>query len=134
MERVRENDLEIEPVKAEGLRELEEITEFLRKSPWRSRGGAEQCVEAVGKAGRRIFPMSNARHLQPTLHPLAGAAPEDRRAPEKMRGCPPKDRVCPPIQGEMKTNIARVRSPKCEVRKPLWAACRRYQRKRCKRL
>ena len=40
----------------------------------------------------------------------AGAAPEDRRAPEKMRGCPPKDRVCPPIQGEMKTETASTRS------------------------
>ena len=97
-------------MKAEALRELEEVSEFLRKSPWRSRGGAEQCVEAVGKAGRRIFPMSNARHLQQTLHPLAGAAPEDRRAPEKMRGCPPKDRVCPPRQGEMKTETASTRS------------------------
>ena len=46
--------LEIEPVKAEALRELEEITEFLRKSPWRSRGGAERCVRAVAMAIRRL--------------------------------------------------------------------------------
>ena len=97
-------------MKAEALRELEEVSEFLRKSPWRSRGGAEQCVEAVGKARRSIFHMYSARRMQQTLHPLAGAAPEDRRAPEKMRGCPPKDRVCPPIQGEMKTETASTRS------------------------
>ena len=58
LERVLEDDDQIEPVKAEALRELEEVTEFLRKSPWRSRGGAERCVEAVGKAIRRLF-----RHL-----------------------------------------------------------------------
>ena len=40
------------------MRELEEVTEFLRKSPRRSRGGAERCVEAVGKAIRRLY-----RHL-----------------------------------------------------------------------
>ena len=45
-------------MKAEALRELEEVTEFLRKSPRRSRGGAERCVEAVGKAIRRLY-----RHL-----------------------------------------------------------------------
>ncbi len=33
LERVLEDDRESEPVKAEALRELEEITEFLRKSP-----------------------------------------------------------------------------------------------------
>jgi hypothetical protein len=58
LERVLEEDNQIEPVKAEALRELEEVTEFLRKSPWRSRGGAERCVEAVGKAIRRLY-----RHL-----------------------------------------------------------------------
>jgi hypothetical protein len=58
LERVLEDDEAIEPVKAEALRELEEVTEFLRKSPWRSRGGAERCVEAVGKAIWRLH-----RHL-----------------------------------------------------------------------
>ena len=58
LERVLEDDDAIEPVKAEALRELEEVTEFLRKSAWRSRGGAERCVEAVGKAIRRLY-----RHL-----------------------------------------------------------------------
>jgi hypothetical protein len=54
LERVIEDDQEDEPVKAEALRELEEITEFLRKSPWRSRGGAERCVRAVTKAIKRL--------------------------------------------------------------------------------
>ena len=43
LERVLADRLEIEPVKVEALRELEEVTELLRKSPWRSRHGAERC-------------------------------------------------------------------------------------------
>jgi hypothetical protein len=54
LERVLEDDGESEPVKAEALRELEEITEFLRKSPWHSRGGAERCVRAVTRAIKRL--------------------------------------------------------------------------------
>ena len=40
--------------KAEALRELEEVTDYLRKSPWRSRGGAERCVRAVTAAIKRL--------------------------------------------------------------------------------
>ena len=54
LERVLEDDGAIEPVKAEALRELEEVSEFLRKSPWRSRGGAERCVRAVTMAIKRF--------------------------------------------------------------------------------
>jgi hypothetical protein len=54
LERVIEDDREIEPVRAEALRELEEITEFLRKNPWRSRYGAERCVRAVTVAIKRL--------------------------------------------------------------------------------
>jgi hypothetical protein len=54
LERVLEDRDAIEPVKAEALRELEEVTEYLRKSPWRSRGGAERCVRAVTAAIKRF--------------------------------------------------------------------------------
>ena len=54
LERVLEDDQEIEPVKAEALRELEEVTEFLRKNPWQSRHGAERCVRAVTAAIKRL--------------------------------------------------------------------------------
>ena len=54
LQRVLEDNQQIEPVKAEAARELEEITEFLRQSPWRSRGNAERCVEAVGRAIKRL--------------------------------------------------------------------------------
>jgi hypothetical protein len=46
LERVLEDEHEIEPVKAQALRELEEITEHLRQSPWLSRHGAERCARA----------------------------------------------------------------------------------------
>ena len=54
LERVLDDDDAIEPMKAEALRELEEVTEYLRKSPWRSRGGAERCVRAVTAAIKRF--------------------------------------------------------------------------------
>src|ERR1017187_3875574 len=41
-------------MRAEALRELEEITDFLRKNPWRSRHRAERCVRAVTVAIKRL--------------------------------------------------------------------------------
>ena len=55
LERVLEDRLEIEPVKAEALRELEELTERLRQSPWLSCHGAERCAHAVAEAIRRFY-------------------------------------------------------------------------------
>ena len=52
LERVLEEDEAIEPAKAEALRELEEVTDYLRKSPWRSRGQMQRaallCAFEVG--------------------------------------------------------------------------------------
>src|ERR1017187_4264175 len=41
-------------MRAEALRELEEITDFLRKNPWRSRHRAERCVRAVTVTIKRV--------------------------------------------------------------------------------
>ena len=54
LEQVLDDRLEIEPVKAEAQRELEEITEHLRKSPWLSCHGAERCARAVAVAINRL--------------------------------------------------------------------------------
>ena len=54
LEAVLEDDLEIEPVKAEARREIEEIGEFLSKNPWRSQDCAQKCVRAVAMAIRRL--------------------------------------------------------------------------------
>jgi hypothetical protein len=51
-ERVLEDRLEIEPVKAEALRELEELTERLRQSPWLSRRGPA-WTSAPAREGER---------------------------------------------------------------------------------
>jgi hypothetical protein len=54
LERILADRLETEPVKAEAQRELEEITEYLRKSRWPSRHGAERSVRAVAAAIKRL--------------------------------------------------------------------------------
>jgi hypothetical protein len=54
LERVIEDRHEIERVQAEALRELEEITEHLRQSPWLSRHAAERCALAVNVAIKRL--------------------------------------------------------------------------------
>jgi hypothetical protein len=54
LEAVLEDDLEIEPVKAEARREIEEISEFLSKNLWRSQDCAQKCVRAVAMAIRRL--------------------------------------------------------------------------------
>jgi hypothetical protein len=74
LEAVLEDDRESEPVKAEALRELEEVTEFLRKSPWHSRGGAERCVRAVAMAVRRFHShLAGAVDAQSEPHPVLQA-------------------------------------------------------------
>jgi len=71
LERVLEDDDEIEPVKAEAGRELEEVTEFLRKSPWRARDGAERCVRAVTAAIKRLYAhLAGAVDVQGQPHPV----------------------------------------------------------------
>jgi hypothetical protein len=45
---------EIEPVRAEAMRELQEIYEFQRRSPWRTRDCAQKTVRAVSMAIRRF--------------------------------------------------------------------------------
>jgi len=54
LDRVLADRLVIGPVKAEAQRELEEITEGLRQSPWLSRHGAERCARAVAVAIKRF--------------------------------------------------------------------------------
>ena len=52
LEAVLDDDEEIEPVKAEALRELDAIADFMRKHPWRSRDCVERCARAVSRAIR----------------------------------------------------------------------------------
>jgi hypothetical protein len=52
LEAVLDDDEEIDPVKAEALRELEAIADFMRKNPWRSRDCVQKCARAVSMAIR----------------------------------------------------------------------------------
>jgi hypothetical protein len=52
LEAVLDDDEAIEPVKAEALRELEAIYDFMRKHPWRSRDCIQRCAQAVSLAIR----------------------------------------------------------------------------------
>jgi hypothetical protein len=54
LEAVLDDELAIEPVKAEARREREEILEFLRKNSWRTRDNAGRCVRAVAVAIKRF--------------------------------------------------------------------------------
>ena len=121
LEGVLEDRLQIEPVKAEALRELEEITERLRKSPWLSHQGAERCVEAVGEAIMALF-----RHLvlavdaegkpQPVLHALARHLYEHVLLPAGRCG---GARVAPYLSGcftyEPPAGVVWDGGPKCQV-------------------
>jgi hypothetical protein len=133
LERVLEDDREIEPVKAEALRELEEITEFLRKSPWRSRGGAERCVRAVAMAIRRFHThlagavdaqgephsvlQALARHLREHLLTPSGRGGDHRkaRALSPFAGCYTYE----PPPGVVWSAECRVPSAECEQGKGL---------------
>ena len=104
LEAVLEDHQESDPVKAEALRELEEITEFLRKSPWRSRGGAERCVRAVAMAIQRFY-----RHLagavdaqgapNPVLQAFAEHLREHLLTPSGRGGGHRKARALSPFAG-----------------------------------
>jgi hypothetical protein len=61
LERMLADRLVIEPVKAEALRELEEVSELLRTSRWLSHDGAGRCVRAVSRAIQRF----HSRLLEP---------------------------------------------------------------------
>jgi hypothetical protein len=74
LERVLEDRLEIEPVKAEAQRELEEVTEYLRQSPWLSRHGAERCARAVAVAIKRFHArLAGAVDAEGKPHPVLQA-------------------------------------------------------------
>jgi hypothetical protein len=104
LEAVLEDDQESEPVKAEALRELEEVTEFLRNSPWRSRGGAERCVRAVAMAIKRLHvhlaAAVDARgEPHPVLQGFAGHLGEHLLTPSGRGGDHRKARVLSPFAG-----------------------------------
>jgi hypothetical protein len=135
LERVLEDRHEIEPVKAEALRELEEITEHLRQSPWLSRHGAERCALAVNVAIKRLHARlaaavdaagkpdavlrAFALHLLEFLLVPSGRGGAHARtqAVPKLPGCfiytPP-----PGVEWEVQSLESKVHNPACGVQSP----------------
>jgi hypothetical protein len=135
LERVLADRLEIEPVKAEALRELEEVTEYLRKSPWLSRHGADRCVEAVATAIGRFHahlagaldaegkPDAVLRAFAPHLleHLLAPSGRGCGRAGTWLASVPAGCFTYEPPSGvvwEVQSLTSKVQSPACGVQSP----------------
>ena len=77
LERVLADRMEIEPVKAEALPELERVSEALRHSHWLHHDGAARCVRAVGEALLRFHkhllkPADAKGRPHPVLQSFAG--------------------------------------------------------------
>jgi hypothetical protein len=133
LERVLEDRLQIEPVKAEARREWEEITTRLRQSPWLSRRQAKRCARAVGAAIRhlharlataldakgradavlRAFALHLYDHL---LAPSGrGGAYTRVRAGSKFAGC----FIYVPPQGVVWTPAANIQHPTSNIQHPI---------------
>jgi hypothetical protein len=105
LEAVLDDEDTIEPVKAEASRELEAITGFLRRNPWRGEDCASKCVRAVAMAIRRVHGhLAGAVDAQGRPHPVLqgfarhlhqhllipsgrGGEPGGARAVAAHRGC-----------------------------------------------
>jgi hypothetical protein len=71
LETVLDDELAIEPVKAEARREREEILEFLRRNSWRTRDNAGRCVRAVAVAIKRFHArLAKAVDAEGRPHPV----------------------------------------------------------------
>ncbi len=55
LQAVIDDQNQIGPVKAEAIRELKEIYEFMNKNPWRTRDNAQRYVRAVTMAIKRLY-------------------------------------------------------------------------------
>ena len=104
LEAVLDDDEEIEPVKAEALRELEEITDFLRKNPWRSRDCVQRCARAVSLAIRRLHAHLAAAvdaegKPHPVLRAFARHLHEHLLIPSDGGGIPGRQRVGAALPG-----------------------------------
>ena len=74
LEAVMDDPQQIEPVKAEALREFEEVSDYLRKSPWRGRHSAGRCVRAVSAAIKRLHArLAQATDAEARPHPVLQA-------------------------------------------------------------
>jgi hypothetical protein len=71
LEAVLEDELASPPLKAEAQQQREDILEFLRKNPWRSRDCAQKCVRAITMAIKRLHSnLAEAVDAEGKPHPV----------------------------------------------------------------
>jgi hypothetical protein len=104
LEAVLDDDEEIEPVKAEALRELEAIADFLRQHPWRSRDCVQKCARAVGLAirclhARLAVTVDAEGKPDPVLQAFARHLDEQLLIPSDGGGIPGRFRVGAALPG-----------------------------------
>ena len=93
LEAMLEDELASLPVKAEARQQREEILEFLRKNPWRTRDCAQKCVRAVTMAIKRLHSnlaeaMDATGKRHPTLQEFARHLHEYLLTPSGRGGGP----------------------------------------------
>ena len=104
LEAVLDDDEEFEPVKAEALRELDAIADFMRKNPWRSRDCVQKCAQAVSLAirclhGRLAGAVDSEGKPDPVLQAFARHLSEHLLIPSDGGGLLGRQRVGAALPG-----------------------------------
>jgi hypothetical protein len=104
LEVVLDDDDEFEPVKAEALRELEAIADFMRQHPWRSRDCVQKCAREVGLAirclhARLAVAVDVEGRPDPVLRAFAGHLDEHLLIPSDGGGIPGRFRLGAALPG-----------------------------------
>jgi hypothetical protein len=135
LEAVLHDDEQIEPVKAEALRELEAIANFMRRHPWRSRDCIEKCARVMSLSIRNLharlagaLDINGKTHL--VLHAFARHLNERLLIPSDGGGIPGRFRVGAALPGwftyepppavvwEVLRPASGVQSPRSKVQNP----------------
>ncbi|MGO8927573.1 MAG: hypothetical protein ACLQU3_11865 [Limisphaerales bacterium] len=121
LEAVLDDEEEIEPVKAEALRELEAIADFMRQHPWRSRDCVQKCARAASLAIRCLHArLAGAVDAEgkpdPVLQAFARHLDEHLLIPSDGGGIPGRFRLGAALPGWFTYKPPRGTVWKCGVR------------------
>ena len=128
LEAVLDDKREIEPVRAEALRELEAIAEYQREHPWRSRECVQKCAQFVSSAIRRLYArlagaVDGEGKPDPVLQAFARHLNEHLLAASDGGGIPGRFRVGAALPGWFTYKsppglVWGVQSPQSKVQRP----------------
>ena len=132
LEVVLDEDDEIEPVKAEALRELEAMADFMRQHPWRSRDCVLKCAREVRLAirclhARLAVAVDVEGRPDAVLRAFAGHLDEHLLIPSDGGGIPGRFRLgaalpgwftYEPPQGVVWTPTANIQHPTSNIQHP----------------